>query len=336
MNSDDFQSRSSHADQELIWASVLPLRQSPAIELLDERTFLGILSPRFRKITSCPLYYDRKTVIDDGSRLDHTLAVSRLALEISLKLELPEEMCRYAVAWGLVHDIATWPLSHTGEAAFSSVTGVSGRKLREMMITGDRKLPESMTVRKELKKSNINPNILLALFDKSTYPVESKFGPLWRMINSPLTPDSLEGIWRCARCFKVTVKKPDSWPQYFKGGSELLPSVRKNGSRQARHFWCQKSFVYKEFINREDVVCFESGWSEAIRNLYRECSLVESLSLSENDIIFSILERGVAPSNQIIRYKQPLAYSTADLSDGKAYTIGLDELHSIFKKQAKR
>lgn len=249
-------------------------------------------------------------------------------------MELPHEVCRYAAAWGLVHDIATWPLSHTGEAAFSRVTGVSGRQLREMMIIGDPRLPESMTIREELEKSAIDPAILLALFDKANYPTESRFGPLWRLVNSPLTPDSLEGIWRCARCFKITVKDPESWSQYFRGGGELFPAVQRSGSRKARHFWEQKSFVYKEFINREDVVFFESGWSEAITMLYGECSLVESLSLKENEMISSILSRGVAPSTSVVRYKQPLAYNVTEADDRKAQTIGLDELYKVFTKQA--
>jgi hypothetical protein len=142
-----------------------------------------------------------------------------------------------------------------------------------MMIRGDRLLPEAMTVSSPLKELAIDPNKLLSLFDKVYPPRQKELAVLWSIINSPLTPDSLDGIWRCARSFKVRVKYPEDWIPYFRSGL-FEPCIQGRGSIDARLFWAKKSLVYEHFINRQDVVAFESAWSEAIRVCFSGQSLV--------------------------------------------------------------
>jgi HD domain len=310
-----------------------PLLNSAAVQRLSRITFLGILSPRHRRRTECPLYAGRKSVIDDGTRLDHTVGVSVLASKIAHQLGLSAEVSRYAAAWGLLHDIATWPLSHTGEAAFSVSTGLQHRRLREMMIRGDPLLPEEMTVKKELKELRIEEDRLLSLFDKSSRPPDRNLASLWWVVNSPLTPDSLEGIWRCGRSFKLKLKAPDTWVQSFRS-TLFEPCVPRRASRDGRLFWHKKSFIYEHYINRHDVVTFESGWSQAIRVVFGEVTLVESLMLPEDEIVCTVLKKGVPQTHQIVRYKPPHIYTVAPRK-GTPGELGVNELETMLLRSAK-
>ena len=110
-----------------------PLIDSEGFKRLHRATFLGILSPKFAEaaLVDVPVSF---TGIADGSRYDHSIGAASLLLDICNNLSLSEESCRYAVAWGLIHDIATWPLSHTGEAAFHQSSSVTVNLTRPDII----------------------------------------------------------------------------------------------------------------------------------------------------------------------------------------------------------
>jgi hypothetical protein len=330
----DLKTQTRNLALEVQLSSMQPLLQSSAVQRLGRITFLGILSPRFGKLTGCPLFRYRRRPADDGTRLDHTMAVSSLAFKICLQVGLPEDVCRYATVWGLLHDIATWPLSHTGEAAFSNVTHVRSRRLREMMIQGDPRLPEFLTVRKALGELAIKRERLLSLFEKESPPHDRDFAHLWRIIHSPLTPDSLEGIWRCSRSFGVKLKSPDAWVQVFKPGHLFSPYVHGQGSIDAEKFWRKKSYIYDHFINRPDVVAFESSWSEAMQKKFGSLSLSESLLLNEQTIIRTILNNGVTPTSNIVRYKAPHLY-TVHPGERQSKELSLEDIGRMFLKQLK-
>jgi len=205
------------------------------------------------------------------------------------------------------------------------------------MIQGDSRLSESLSVRKPLEKMSISTHRLLSLFDKLSLPKDRNFAILWRIIHSPLTPDSLEGIWRCSRSFKVKIKRPETWIKVFKPGHLLLPYIRGQGSIDAEAFWRGKSYIYNHFINRPDVVKFESSWSQAIKHLFRGLTLSESLLIPEETIIEAVLRNGIAPTSEIVRYKNPLQYTvlSGERRTENFKDLDLDALDRMLLKQQK-
>ena len=124
----------------------------------------------------------------------HSISVALIMQFIVKKLKLKIESLKYALCWALLHDIATWPLSHTGEAAFSKITNTSSNELRKMMILGESKLPSELTLRHQLKKIKVDPIILLELFEKKNSLVDIELKKIWQIIHSPITPDTLDGM----------------------------------------------------------------------------------------------------------------------------------------------
>lgn len=132
----------SDSDQARLAPIAGPLIDSEGFKRLHLTTFLGGLSPKFAHLVDAPVSF---TDIADGSRGDHSIGVAALILDICNCLSLSQESCRYGVAWGLVHDIATWPLSHTGEAAFNKNSNVDAKTLRMQMIEGSKNCRQACT-----------------------------------------------------------------------------------------------------------------------------------------------------------------------------------------------
>lgn len=85
-------------------------------------------------------------------------------LDICRKLNLSPTTTKYAVVWGLLHDIGTWPLSHTSEIAFSSILNIGSRELRNKIIMGDSSIPNSFRLNRKLIDIGIDLKTLLSLF----------------------------------------------------------------------------------------------------------------------------------------------------------------------------
>src|SRR5712692_5977768 len=83
-----------------------PVLDAAAFRRLGGVTFLGILSPRFQRIAHPPLKPAGPAArLDDGSRQEHSVGVALCALDLARQLGLSAHGERYAVAWGLTHDI---------------------------------------------------------------------------------------------------------------------------------------------------------------------------------------------------------------------------------------
>ncbi len=186
-----------------------PLVQSRAVQRLADVTFLGILSPRFREVVDSPLWpKGMPDVVEDGSRYNHTLGVALVALDLARRIGFSERGQRYAVAWGLTHDVATWPLSHTGESVFAALTGVSAANLRARILLGDSAVPGRYRLDAILQDLDIEPVALASLFNRSGMPADEELVLFKQIIRSPLTPDTLEGMWRCGAVFGVPILRP--------------------------------------------------------------------------------------------------------------------------------
>lgn len=108
-----------------------PVLESPAVQRLAGVTFLGILSPAYAAVRDGGRRADRGGFFSeagkDGTRLDHSIGVAHLNVELARGFGFSVEAQRYAAAWGLLHDLGNWPLSHTAEGAFRLLTGRSAR-----------------------------------------------------------------------------------------------------------------------------------------------------------------------------------------------------------------
>jgi hypothetical protein len=314
-------------------ALVQPLLHSPAVQRLADVTFLGILSPRFRGAIDSPLWLERKReVAEDGSRYDHTLGVAVIALDLARKFAFSERGQRYAVAWGLTHDIATWPLSHTSEPAFSAITGISARGLRTAILTGADEAPERYRLARVLRDLDVDPATLASLFDRSDIPADEELALFKQVVHSPLTPDTLEGTWRCGVVFDVPVTRPDDC---------LAALVRRRSTAcldrwrlaTVLDFWRSKSHIYDRFINREDVVLWESAWALGLQRCCSGVSLADSLELSEDELVSAVERMGLPAASRVVRYKEPQEYIINGALDALPAEPPVSELWRVLRRE---
>ncbi len=329
-----------------------PLLQSPAFQRLRDISFLGILAPRYWERVQPPACLllrsvgSKKAAGIGDSRADHSLAVARLCLSLVTKLGMPAVTHRYAVAWGLTHDIATWALSHTGEAAFSAITGTAVSKLRRMMILGSTQLPQELTVRRELAAMNVDARRLTSLFSRE--PPSASHRPnqteeehgmdaLRSIVNCPLTPDTLDGIWRAGQELGLTVPEPGAVLESF-GQSLFGPMVPSACSRPALSFWRRKSDIYTRLINRKEVVSWESRCSMVLREHFASSSLVASLRLRDDALVAVLAGTPIGNSPSVFRYKAPRSYRLSADHKRKRKLNGdtrVQQLDGVFQSESR-
>ena len=310
-----------------------PIVTSNSFLRLCDVTFLGILSPRYAALPGHPLV-GRRTKVKrlgcDGSRADHSLGIAALVAKFCDAFSLSTNAKRYGIAWALTHDIATWPLSHTGEVAFSAITGVTHKHLRQKMVTGDTTLPSEFHLSVQLREMGVDPDRLILLFTKNkaykSYKESSEFSRLHSFIHSAITPDTLEGIHRSGVAIGIRVPDPFSILDSFEVREiDYINDtiVRKRDSRSVLEFWRQKKKIYEVYINAPRTVAFESRWSRGIREAFKCTSVTESLRLVESDIVEEVSKRGLPARDSVLRYKAPQQYFLHDSLKRKR-TLGTD------------
>jgi hypothetical protein len=286
-----------------------PLLNSFAFTRLANITFLGILSPQFAFLPRFPFPKPNSHQIFDGTRADHSIGVANVFLEIAQSLKLSERTKRYGLAWALLHDIGTWPLSHTGEAAFSDVTSMSSDALREVIIRGYDMLPGYLTVRRQLDQLRIDIDDLMQLYKKEHNALKGELSLLWKIVNSPLTPDTLEGMQRSGRVFQIDTPPSDKITASFVTDLFSDAFIESGKSGAVLEFWRAKRRIYRSFINSKKAIEFESEWSLHTAAAFPRIALAESLLLPENCIVSTVLayskKRMKAREK---RYKPPLDY----------------------------
>lgn len=283
--------------------------KSEAFSRLGAITFLGILSPRFADTVQSPLYAKRSRPLPgDGSRQSHSLGVAIVALDMARFLGFSETAQRYAVAWGLLHDIGNWPLSHTGEAAFSRLTGASTRELRKRIIVGDPSFPSSLRLERAIREDELAPELLVAFLNRQADELSLELRQLLEVLTSPLSPDTLEGMWRAGKVFEVAVPPPSQFTRLFLHGLFRDVYLNKQFSDRVLTFWRLRRSIYQRFINEPSVMDWESKWSRAIQRRFAGISLLDSLYLRETDIVSNVLAQDSLETGPLSRYKDPLEY----------------------------
>ncbi|MEO5374941.1 MAG: HD domain-containing protein [Alphaproteobacteria bacterium] len=310
-----------------------PVMESGAFSRLKQITFLGVLSPRYRELAGFPIKYKTPLNTSDQTRAHHSLSVAVLAGRICANLRLSETSISYAVMWGLLHDIATWPLSHTGEAGFSRSTETSARDLRAMMIRGSNRLSKAVSLYPHIKASALDHGTLIALYDRNETGFSQELTVIHKLIHSAVTPDTLDGIYRSGRVFNIKIPEPMDFVGAFERDLISGVVIGRDFYRPFRDFWRGKSEIYSKYINAQRTMEFESIWSRTIQDEFARIPLRETLELSEDDVVRRVVDSVPVKPRGIQRYKEPLSYFIADTYKGRREfkpRFPIDELSSVF------
>jgi hypothetical protein len=66
-------------------------------------------------------------------------------------------------------------------------------------------------------------------------------------------------------------------------------------------FWQAKSTIYERFINRQDVVLWESAWTFALQRCCSSVLLSDSLELSEDELVSAVKRQGLPAVSRVVR-----------------------------------
>jgi hypothetical protein len=178
------------------------------------------------------------------------------------------------------------------------------------MILGTKGVPSQYWLAGRIRDCGLNPQSLIELFDRTEPPANPELALLWRLIHSPITPDTLEGIGRAGRAFDVSVPAPEEIRREVRREDGELRLEAGKSSAIAR-FWEAKARIYSDYINRPDIVYRESAAAREIRlNLRSQIrSLGASLQLSEDSVLdTSPWQTAMAFPIDVFRYKPPHNY----------------------------
>jgi hypothetical protein len=225
------------------------LLDSPWMRRLEGISFLGTLDrhPRSRRASS---------------RFEHSLGVAALAVEAAAALELGADSTRVFVAACLLHDIGHYPLSHAAEPAFTKLFGAGHHEVGRWIVLGDGPIARTLSLRPLLELHDIDPDAVWALIDPSHgSTLAPELAPLAELLRAPINLDTLEGIQRVARDFRLRAAKlPEA---IFIAGAEGL-AIRASAIAALDRFWQLKDQVYDRVINLPSNILAEARLCELV------------------------------------------------------------------------
>lgn len=222
-----------------------PLLASPWLARLGRVSFLGTLD----------LHPDS---VHASSRLDHSLGVVRLGLQVGAELSLSPSDLRLLAAACLLHDIGHYPLSHAAEPGFQRALGVAHHGVTEWIVRGNGSIPVAQSLRPALERADLDPELLWSVIVGEAPP---PYAALSTLLLAPINLDTLDGIVRTARSFgRRGLRLP---PILFRrAGEEIMldPSAIPALDR----FWALKDRMYGEVINLPSNIVCEAELSRAV------------------------------------------------------------------------
>lgn len=217
------------------------------VRRLGRISFLGTLDrhPRSRRASS---------------RLEHSIGVAALAADAAEALELPRERARVFVAACLLHDVGHYPLSHAAEPAFAQVLGAGHHEVGRWIVLGEGPIPRARSLRPTLEALDIDPEALWAIVDRSP-ELPAELAPLAELLKAPINLDTLEGINRVARDFRLRKRRLPERIFAWAGGelgiaAAALPAIDR--------FWALKHQVYDRIINLPSNILAEARLCELV------------------------------------------------------------------------
>lgn len=223
------------------------LLASPWLARLGRISFLGTLDqhPRSRRASN---------------RLEHSLGVASLAADAAVDLELPRARTQLFVAACLLHDIGHYPLSHAAEPAFARLLGAGHHEVGRWIVLGTGPIPRARSLAPTLEQLDLDPATVWAIVDHDP-TLAPELQPLAKLLQAPINLDTLEGIHRVARDFRLRQRKLPArlftWIGSELGiASEALPAIDR--------FWVLKDQVYDRVINLPSNILAEARLCELV------------------------------------------------------------------------
>lgn len=231
-----------------------PLLSSPWLARLGRISFLGTLDAHPRSHRA-------------STRLEHSLAVANLAADVAQALELPRERARLFVSAALLHDIGHYPLSHAAEPAFTKVLGAGHHEVGRWLLLGNGPISPARSLRPVLEQLDIDPELTWAIIDHDA-DLEPELRPLAELLAAPINLDTLEGISRVARDFRLYRRKlPERIFTWVDGELGIARAALASVDR----FWELKNHVYDRVINLPSNILAEARLCELVaENIDRE------------------------------------------------------------------
>jgi len=195
-----------------------------------------------------------------SNRFEHSMGVAGLAAQAAEALELEHAQARTFVAACLLHDVGHYPLSHAAERAFAERLGADHHQVGRWIILGEGPVDPGRSLCPLLERIGIDPAQVWAIIDRSA-GLSPALAPLAELLRAPINLDTLEGIDRVARDFRIP-RRPlppriFTWVEGELGISrEALPAVDR--------FWRLKHRVYDRVINLPSNILAEARLSELV------------------------------------------------------------------------
>lgn len=235
----------ARAIADLLGASLLA---SPWIQRLGRVSFLGTLDlhPRSRR---------------PATRLDHSLGVAALGLDVGHALGLGGDDLRHFVAACLLHDIGHYPLSHAAEPGFERALGVAHHGVSEWIVRGNGAIPEDRSLRPVLARAGLDPERVWSLIGGR----RGAAADLSDLLLAPINLDTLDGIVRTARAFqRPGLRLPPAI--FLRRGDDLL--LAPDALPVLDRFWALKDRIYSDVINLPSNIVCEAALSRAVESAF--------------------------------------------------------------------
>jgi hypothetical protein len=226
-----------------------PFLASPWLARLGRVSFLGTLDLHPGSVHA-------------STRLDHSLGVAGLGLQVGAGLGLSPADLRLLATACLLHDIGHYPLSHAAEPGFQRALGVAHHGVSEWIVRGNGSIPPAQSLRPALERAGIDPDLLWAVIVGEAAPPHAALSSL---LLAPINLDTLDGIVRTARSFgRRGMKLP---PILFRrDGDQLM--LDSTAIPALDRFWALKDRMYGEVINLPSNIVAEAELSRAVADRF--------------------------------------------------------------------
>lgn len=233
------------------------------------------------------------------TRWDHSMAVAELAVQASRDLALDEDVARTFVAACLLHDVGHYPLSHAAEPAFARQLGADHHRVSGWIVQGTGPIPPARSLRPALERAGVDPDLVWSLIDRScdVEPLRS----LAALLTAPINLDTLDGITRVVRTFKLRRKSRLPRRIFAWVDGELGLAADALGAMD--EFWETKDYVYGRVINVPSNILAEARLCDAVRDAVDE-RVLERLVSFDDAALRRLLGRRLGPEWSGVRIDQ--------------------------------